>query len=274
MEVIELAGPRPTINYLINGKPETSMIHSNAGMYIQLAPDRAEELGVTNWVENGEYGITEPGKVGHRYKAVIKQIQMGNLTYSDIDVDIFSKPKGAEHIGMLGLPWITENRIVIDFGTNAVAIQPNKHQQDSIENRLAGGNYVVVPMEKDGDLYFAEVSVNEVKARFTVSTVAELFVDSVFAVRSGVEFGPVVGTFGGPSGMTGNVYQSAADFKISLGGFEVGTGAIIDDQYKYIDEKRPENEAESIGGTLGAEFLMEHNAVVDFGNLKLYFEAD
>lgn len=272
MEVIELAGPRPTINYLINGKPETSMIHSNAGMYIQLTPERAEELGVTDWGENGEYGITEPGKVGHRYKAVIKDIKMGNLSFSDVGVDIFSKPKGAEHIGMLGLPWITENRIVMDFGNNTVMIRPDKQQTDSVEKKLLGNGYIVLPMSKDDDHYIVEASINNEKANFTISTVSHLYVDSVFAVHSGVQFGSIGGMFGGPSGMTGNVYETATDFKLSIGDFEVFTDALIKDEYKYIGHKRPENETECIGGTLGAVFMMRNKAVIDFGDLKLYLK--
>ena len=272
MEVIELAGPRPTIDYLINGKPETSMIHSNAGMYIQLTPERAEELGVTDWVENGEYGITEPGKVGHRYKAVIKDIKMGNLSFSDVDVDIFSKPKGAEHIGMLGLPWITENRIIIDFGNNTVMIRPDKQQTDSVEKKLLEDGYIVVPMSKEDDRYIVEASINNDKANFTISTVSHLYVDSVFAAHSGVEFGSVGGMFGGPSGMTGNVYGTTTDFKLSIGGFEAVTDVLIKDEYKYIGHKRPENATECIGGTLGAVFMMRNKAVIDFGNLKLYLK--
>ncbi|MGN0195612.1 MAG: hypothetical protein ACI4AE_04060 [Candidatus Cryptobacteroides sp.] len=268
---VDIAGPRPVINYSINGREASSMIHSNASMYIQLSTDNAEYFGVRDMVETGYFGITEPGKTSMSYRGVIDEIVMGGLTYSDVTVSVFNKyPADAKGFGMLGLPWITENRIVLNYGDRTVTIQPDGKQVDSIVKKLKKDGYVEVPMTNEDGMYYVEAAINGVTGRFSVNTVSRLSVDSLFAERAGIARGEVAGTFGGPGGKTGYIYEINDGLDIAIGCVRIRTAGYIEDKYAYSGSTRPEKPEDNIGGALSGDFLIENNAVVDFGNCKLY----
>ena len=274
---IDIAGPRPVIEYFVNNKKATSMIHSNANLYIRFNYENSQYFGIENLVEVGEFGISEPGKTNKSYTARINEIKIGGLTWNDKEVSIFETfSNDAEGFGMLGKNWIRENNIIIDFGCNTVAILPNKFQQDSIVKRLLKDNYVTVPMELDvtDNSYYTDIVINNQKTKFLVSTVTNLIIDSVFAKTANIETLENQGSFAGPSGKTGNVYSPKEKFAIKIGEFETSTNGVIYDQYIYSDTQRPDDSEKQIGGTLGAAFLIEQKAVIDFGNLKLYLKHD
>jgi hypothetical protein len=272
---VDIAGPRPVIEYFINDKKATSMIHSNASPYLQLSPENAKYFGVKDLVEDGQFGISEPGKVNTRYKGVIQKIRMGNLIQNNAEVSVFNKyPPDKEGFGMLGRKWIKENKIILDYGNNRVAILPNKFQQDLIAKQLLKDNYISIPMQLDekDNSYYTEVFVNNQKTKFLVSTVTKLLIDSALAKAANIETGESLGSFGGPTGKTGYVYSSKEKFTLKIGAFETATNGAIEDTYKYSNIKRPADVSEWVGGTLGATFMIEHKAVIDFGNLKLYLK--
>ena len=272
---IDIAGPRPVIEYFVNNKKAKSMIHSNANLYIRFNYKNSHYFGIENLVEDGDFGISEPGKTDKRYKALIDEIKMGNLTLYNKEVSIFETyPTDEEGFGMLGRKWIKENNIIINFYNNTVAIQPNKFQQDSIEKQLLSANYVAVSMELNemDNSYYTDVVINNQKAKFLISTVTRLIIDSVYAKMANIETGEVQGSFGGPSGKTGNVYAPKDIFVIQIGDFKTNTNGVVYDEYLYSNKQRPDITTMQIGGTLGAAFFIEQKAVIDFGNLKLYFK--
>ena len=272
---VDIAGPRPVIEYVVNNKKAISMIHSNASLYVRFNYDNSQYFGIKDLIEVGEFGISEAGKVNKSYKAQIDEIQFGNLIVKNKEVSIFETyPPDEEGFGMLGRLWIKENNIIIDYCNNTIAIQPNKFQQDSIAEYLLNNNYIAVPMEiNETDIsYYAEVVINNQKTKFLVSTVTRLIIDSLYAKTANIETGEFAGTFGGPSGQVGNVYLPKEDFTIKIGEFTTTTNGLIYDEYKYSNKQRPDDVTKQIGGTLGAAFMMEHKAVIDFGNLKLYLK--
>ena len=275
--LIDIAGPRPVIEYLINSKNATSVIHSNASFYIHLNLQNSKYFGIEDLVENGQFGISEPGKINTKYKAKINEIKIENLIIKNKEVSIFETyPPYKEGFGMLGIQWIKENKIILDYCNNKVAIQPNKSQQDSIAKKLLNDNYISIPIQIDetSNRYYTEVVINNQKTKFLIGTVAKLFIDSAYAEVANIEIGDTLGIFGGPTGETGYVYNSKENFTIKIGAFETITNAAIEDTYKYSNKKRPDNISELIGGTLGAEFMIKNKIVIDFGNLTLYLKLN
>lgn len=273
VHIVDISGPRPTIAYSINGKAASSMIHSNANMYIQLSPENAVYFGIEDMKETGRFGITEPGKTNTSYTGIIQKMEMGHLSYDSIRVSVFSKfPPDKEGFGMLGLPWIKENHIILNYQNNTVAIRPNRHQQDSIKACLMEMGYNALPMIEEDDQYFTEASINGVKGKFSINTVSRLSIDSLFAVRAGIEPAGVAGTYGGPGGRTGYIYDTKEKLKIQIGTIEITAEGFIEDKYAYANAQRPENAEENIGGSLSGDFMIENKAVIDFGNLTLYLK--
>jgi hypothetical protein len=272
---VDIAGPRPTIEYLINNKKATSMIHSNANLYLRLNYENSKYFDIEELTEVGVYGISEPGKPNTSYKAQVKELKFKDLVLNNKEVSIFETyPPDNEGFGMLGRQWIRENRIIIDYDKNQVTIQPSKDQSEFIAKQLFKNNYTSVPMELNeiDNSYYVEVIINDKKLNFFVSTVTRLIIDSEYAKAANIGIGEMAGTFSGPSGRTGYVYYSKGPFALKIGEFEAATNGVIEDTYAYSNRQRPSDPTEQTGGTLGAAFLMEHKAIVDFGNLVLYLK--
>ena len=207
----------------------------------------------------------------------MNKLQFGEVILKNKNVDIFETyPPDELGFGMLGLQWIRENNIILNYGDNTVAIRPNQYQQNAIEKNLIQEGYTPITFlhNETNNSYFLEVEINQHKANFIISTVTHLIVDTLFAEKGGIIIGENVGSFGGPSGQTGEVYQSKDSFTLKIGEFITESSGLIYDQYKYSNKQRTDNESQQTGGTLGASFMIQNNAVIDFGNRILYLKKN
>ena len=118
--------------------------------------------------------------------------------------------------------------------------------------------------DEDWQTYVVDTSVAGEPARFVVSTVAGVVVDSSAADRLGLTLGPVVDSDGGPTGTVVDVRPVDSTWTLTIGG---RNRAVPDtaswDIYAYADRARPVSGG--IDGFLGCELLVREEAVIDFG---------
>lgn len=273
MRYKNIAGMRPVISYQINGKKATSVIHSNAMLYLNLNHKNAEYFGVENLREVSDFGISEPGKVDKSYIGTLKEMRFGSVVKNNTEISVFETyPADKKGFGMLGLDWIVENSVIMDFLNDVAIVGPEQRQQDSAGNILKANGYIMIPLQHKDDGFYVDVEVNGIVTPFRVSTVSSMTVDSVYAQRTGIHVGKKTGTYGGPSGAVGYVYKFN-DIALRIGDLPItATKGIIMDTYAYEGETRPDKKDDYCGGWLGAEFLKEQRAVIDFGRSILYIK--
>lgn len=274
--VQENSGNRPTLDVQLGDIPYRMMVHANASFYLQINHATAQRAGVAMQRHGGAYGIEHSGKVSAlgRDEGTLSKLGIGQARWHDVPASIFETPGG--EVGMLGLQWITASRVVVDFGNNSLLIAPPPALAAGIGESLLRKGYIAIPMRRDpaSGRYKVPVTLGGAKREMIVSMVAGLIVDSAFADVSGLRQGAVVDEAGGPNGAVQRTYAFGGPVRLQIGRWqsladEPGT---IYDTYAYERTQRPHNPTFADGGALGADFLIAHRAVVDFGDSMLYLQ--
>ncbi len=274
--VIKDIGSRTAIAAAINGLPVTLEIHANAGFSMQLSHEAAKRGNITNLRHQDEFGIERAGKVSKlgRDTAFVAQLKVGNRLYSHVPVSVFETPS-PYNIGMLGLRWLRANRVLLDYQKSEAVLNPQPATGQRYQAQLLRNGYVAIPLKRDptDGRYLVPVTIGSVTRPMVVSTVAGVVFDQAFARLASLPQRATGGTYGGPTGTTGQVYTLAkpATIRLATTSFAVPT-ASIEDVYAYAAQKRPADAARARGGLLGVDFLAAHQAVVDFGNAVLYLK--
>ncbi|PPU93863.1 hypothetical protein [Xanthomonas albilineans] len=265
---------RPVINVQLNGHPYQMMVHSNASFYMQLVHRVAKEVGVGDLQHRGTYGIQEPGKLsplgldGGR----LNLLTMGKANAVNVPVSVFETPEPKNGVGMLGIKWIAANRVVLDYPGKRVLVSPEAMQTSTLRASLLTKGYVAVPMQfdKEQERYTVRAALGSVERSMTVSTVGEVDIDPEFASQAGVEKSEESKLMSGPKGAQNYAYLTKHPVVVRIGDWssKPTQDAWIEDQYAYMSQPRPTGEA--LGGMLGADFLVNAGAVIDFGNKTLY----
>jgi hypothetical protein len=270
-KMLEISGPRPVVTILVNGRKYHAMIHANAGPYLQINHAQAKAVKARGMAHKDSYGIVAPGKVSAlgRDTAVIDRLAVNGVVDRDVPVSVFEKPTD---VAILGLPWITWHGLVMDYPRSQAIVPDAPDSAAKLRARLLATGYTAHAMRldpKDGR-YLVTVAVGKVPASFVVSTVAEATLDTAFARRAGIAKGKMIDTYGGPSGATGEVFETKEPVVLSVGRFKAKARKLpIEDTYAYMKAPRPANPR---GGMIGADFLIAHQAVVDFGAKTLYLK--
>ncbi|GAB3753313.1 hypothetical protein GCM10028817_18870 [Spirosoma pomorum] len=272
--IVQNSGNRPNVKGAINGLPVTFDVHSNAGFYMQISHRAADEAKITDRVHVDSYGITSEGNVSNlgRDKAFVTTLDVGDAHFSKAPISIFETPTDYNH-GMLGLRWLTENRVIISYSASVIYINPTHASSQARGKALLKSGYVALPMrrsDQDGR-YYVSVTVNGVTQPMVVCTVAQNTFDIEFAKRAGLAFTSTGETYGGPTGTTGQLYAITHPATIQVGRVPLTVkSANVEDTYAYAAEKRPASPSAESGGVLAADFLIDNHAVVDFGGQILY----
>lgn len=250
----QVSGLRPFVSAEIDGRPVSLMVHSNAAFHAMVTHDVAARAGLRLApVERTDYGIEAVGRLGGRGRTTaVASLRVGDDTSGDVEFAVFDVPQDEPVDGMLGVGWLRERGVVVDLGRAQL--------------RFGGPPVAGTTMQWDEDwqAYVVEGGVAGRTARFVVSTVARVVVDSGAAARLGLTLGPVVDRDGGPTGSVVDVRPVEGSWTVDLDGRpRAVTGAVSWDLYAYADRQRPS--AGSIDGFLGCELLLEEAAVVDFG---------
>jgi len=266
--------PRPFIDALFNNHPMRMIVHSDSFFFAQLRHSEAAAFGVVLAGGHKKFGIDREGHVSDLGldNGVVASLKVGESENKDAPVGVFEIPQS--DFGMLGIGWINQNRVIVDYGRKQMTIAPTPDQALAIGDALRRAGYVPIPMTFDEHFhhYVVRTTINGVTRSMTVGTASPFLIDSVFADAAGVKRGLSNGRAGGPTGTQVTPYPLGAPVRVTLDGWtspEIGAGLILD-LYGYGANQRPGDPADANGGYLGGDFLQKTDAVVDFGTRTLF----
>jgi len=270
----QTSGTRPFIDVKMNGRPFQLMVHSSAGFYMMTDHAIAESIGVTNLKKTEDYGIDSAGHVSPLGKAVsvLKTLEVAGREQGDVPVDVFETPH-PEMEGMLGIHWLRSQLVIVDYDSYRVGIPRTIHDSEQEDARLIGLGFQKLKMTWDArqERYFVAGTINGFAGRFLVSTVSYDFLDPAFAKHAGVERGPVIDQGNGPTGTTVDELLVKRQIILTIDGRQTAASQPrIMDVYAYAAAKAPANPAERIDGTIGTDFMLANQAVIDFGTESLF----
>ena len=250
----QVSGLRPFVMAEVNGLLVSLMVHSNASFRAMVTHDVAARAGLpAAAVERQDYGIESVGRLGARGRtSAVTTLRVGDDVAADVEVAVFDVPQDPPVEGMLGIGWLRERSVSVDLGKGRLHF-------DRSPQRGVG-----LQWDEGWQAYVVPTSVAGRPARFVVSTVAGVVVDSHSSDRLGIGRGEVVDEDGGPTGTVVTVRAVESDWELDLDGrTRQVIGAVSWDVYAYADRVRPS--AGGIDGFLGCDLLTQEAAVVDFG---------
>ena len=266
---------RAMVQVRFNGHPFPMMIHSNASFVVQLKHKQAREFGIRNMrdVSKG-FGIVRPGEVSDLGfgTGIMDSIQVGHTRNRNVPVTVFEIPQ--DDRGMLGIGWIVQNQVVMDYAAKRATLAPTPAWIAMMRARLLKVGYMACPMTFDeaDERYKVQVKIANATRAMTVATASNTTIDPDYAAAAGISRGRQVGSGYGPTGTKVPEYAVGSPFAMKIGEWttQAHPGITILDHYAYLKARRPTAPNEVSGGGLGSDFLLNHGAVVDFGNKIIY----
>lgn len=267
-------GRRPVVDATINGKPFHLVVHSNSAFYLQINHAEAKSVAARDLKHVGAYGISSPGHVSGlgMDNGYVDHLALGNWSVVNAPVTVFEMPANSAP-GMLGLGFLSANNVIVDFDRNTIAI-PGEKPSEALAEEMRRRGYASHAMYRDPKLgrYMLKVSINGVATPMSVSTVATVSLDTAYAKRAHVDLGKPTGEYAGPSGATGQTYALAKPVRFQVDSWmSPDTHIEVEDLYAYGKIPRPTDDS-ATGGNLGADFMINNKAVIDFGNSVLYLK--
>jgi hypothetical protein len=265
-ELRRASGVRPFVRALVDGSPVELMVHANAAFGLMLTHDVARRVGLqVGRVERANYGISAVGELGGRGRtsAPVRELVVGDDVTTDLRAQVFDLPVSdgeAPVEGMLGIGWLRERRVVVDFSRGVVV--------------PGGGPVAGTPLSRhpDWEASVVEAVVDGVPSRWIVSTVAGVIVDDAAVPRLGLTTGERVADDGGPTGTVVASYRVEDPWTLEVDGRPyAATPATTADLYAYAARDRT-NDVPAVDGILGCDFMLRHGAVVDLASGTLALE--
>lgn len=265
------SGNRPVMSGRANEMSHKFQVHSNAGCYLQLSHRKAANAGIDQLQHIGAYGIVSAGKLSSlgRDEGVLRRLSIGQETWHNVPASIF-EIFGDDAIGMLGLKWIESNGVVMDFTEQLLWVK-GQVEVLNLRQSLMNSGYEEISMCRDQETgrYLVNVTINNETRAMVVSTVADLVVDAEFARAARIKCGGQSGQSCGPTGAVIDTHDSEDAVQLAIGAWTSAPMVCrVEDIYEYMANDRPSTDP--VGGMLGADFLIMHRAVVDFGSRCLY----
>jgi len=249
------------------------IVHSDSVFFAQLRHSDAAAFGVVLAAGGHQkFGIDREGHVSELGldHGTVASLKVGESENKDAPVSVFEIPQS--DLGMFGIGWINQNRVILDYGRKQATIAPTPEQAQGLGGALRKAGYIAIPMTYDKYHYIVRATINGVTRSMTVGTASPFLIDAVFADAAGVKRGPGEGEGGGPTGTKVATYPLGAPIRVSIDGWtspEISVGTILD-TYGYGANQRPADPADANGGDLGGDFLQKTDAVVDFGTRTLF----
>jgi hypothetical protein len=250
------------------GRPVPLMVHGNSGMFLSVTHEVGEQVigGPVAKVE--EFGYSARGKG----LIAVPALALGEARYThlrEVPVFDFAEERGTPVQGMLGVPFLTAARAVVDFSkgtlTQGAPVTPEP------DAGLLRAGYVSVPMTPGPDgkvtisVYFPALGRAVAITPSTVSTALSLH-RPIFDGKTPMARDSVPNDLS-PRGTTPAVFVTdAVDYEIA--GRKLRSAATFQDWAEYAQVA--EKDLRSFG-MLGFDWMDQHRAVLDYANLRLYF---
>ena len=174
-QIEQLFGSRPVIDAMLNGRPYRMIVHANAGSYVQVNHAEARTLAVAGMVHRGDYGLEAPGQVSAlgRDDGVLQSLEVAGRTRTDVPVAVFERPAGSAE-GMLGLPWLTDNDVIIDYASNRITLPEDAAEAERYGQALEAQGYRPHALMRDSadGRYLIVARIDGQSMPLVVSTVA------------------------------------------------------------------------------------------------------
>ena len=182
---------------------------------------------------------------------------------------------GADPIdGVLGAPFLSDYRGLLDYAADALYFSdqdPGASFQDDTGEILDAGGYVPVPLQRN------PVSFLELEAMINGDEPHNFIIDTgAVAATLDLETAENLGLSVEPSASPAiTVGGALAAFQTTVDHLDVGRVDTGEQQLAVIDLSGFNRQLEQIGarpmnGLVGADFLIEHEAVVDYTGLRLF----
>lgn len=276
--VREVSGKRPFVQAKLNGAPLLLMVHSNADFFVMTTHANAALAGLKNLKSRSRYGIVAHGKVSAlgRAETMLSSLRVGPIENKDVALSVFEVPQSPIMQGMLGVQWLRTNRVVVDYGSKRLGFPSTDADAKTLFAALRRRDYAELRMtwHPEHRNYTVEGTVAGAEVSTLVSTVAENVIGLPIAQRLQLPLQKQEETAGGPAGSVQPVYTSPTPVQVCLGGgIWPISGSVIYDQAVYAG--RPGSPAAiepSI--TLGADFMLQHAAVIDYGSGTLFVRRE
>jgi hypothetical protein len=261
---------------MMNGKPFLLMVHANAKFYAMTTHANADSIGLSHLGKTSVYGISSPGHLSElgRASTTLALLQVGAARSSNVSLAVFEIPQTPKTDGMLGIDWLRDEHVIVDFDSYRIGVPNNAEASKSEDDGLLLRGYAAHRMTWDPTVkgFYVMCQINGVSARLGISTVAETVVDSVFARASGFELGPIVDQNGGPKGALVDSLLFKRQVSIVLDGQNTAPAQPLSwDLSAYSSVQRPSGPHDD--GYLGAEFMLANQAIIDFGTETLFIAA-
>jgi hypothetical protein len=197
---------------------------------------------------------------------------VGNAIVRDAKVSVFEVPQ--DDYGMLGVEWIRDNRVVLDFARNQALVAPSPAEVSAKAAALRKAGYIAIPMHYDEEekRYTVRATLNGITRTMSVTSASELSIDQPWAEAAKLKLGKDTGEGSGPTGAHVPEYRLDAPIRLRIGDWTSPAiaGGSTHDLYGYAARPRPADPDAGISGYLGGVFLKRTGAVIDFGSRILY----
>jgi hypothetical protein len=265
------AGTRPFIPAKLGGKTLLMMVHSGAGFYMMTTHKNARAAGLDKLTSLDSYGISAVGHVSAlgRARTTLPSLVVGDREARNVPLLVFEIPQTVPTDGMLGVGWLTANRVILDFDAGRAGLPASAQDSVAADAALVARGYVSHKMLNDPKTgYYVMGVINGVAARFSVNTVMGNVLDSEYAKRSGIALGPVIDEAGGPKGAVLPVHITKYQLAVSIDGQATAPTQPLSWDLAAYHSEPPGSVKDNLA--LGAEFMLANQAVIDFGSGTLF----
>jgi len=268
-----VSGIRPFVEITMNGKPFQMMVHANATLYAMTTHANADMIGLSGLGKQSDYGISSEGNRSDlgRTSATLESLRVGDHEATNVRLSVFEVPQDPKIDGMLGINWLRSQRAIVDYDAYRVGTAKTAADSTAVDGELLKRGYIAHKMTWDpvAQRYSVQGALGGVPMRLAISTVAESMLDSIFAQAHGIQLGPVVDQEGGPKGSLVDSRITKYQLQLAVDGQQTAPVQPLSfDPYAYSSVPRPEKT--DFDASLGADFMLANQAVIDFGSEILF----